>query len=264
MHYRWNFDDVNKEFLQYHFSELMPSGPNRIAQAEKSMNQMRNACMAFGAVPDTFELVEALYTELLAALNAHFSEVPYLLGNKPCIGDFGMIAPLFAHLGRDPKPLSMMQSDAVRLFRWVERMNRPEPDIGEFAEQTDVYLANDEVPQTLINLLRQIAIDFVPETKAAAETINHWLAQQPNLAAGTQVQRGVGMGSFEVRGVTVNALAQPYRFYLLSRVQQEFQSLTEAEQHSVTALLKTCHMGAILECKISRDIGRKDNLEVWL
>ncbi|MBT7541516.1 MAG: hypothetical protein HN683_19385 [Gammaproteobacteria bacterium] len=158
----------------------------------------------------------------------------------------------------------MMQSDAVRLFRWVERMNRPEPDIGEFAEQTDVYLANDEVPQTLINLLRQIAIDFVPETKAAAETINHWLAQQPNLAAGTQVQRGVGMGSFEVRGVTVNALAQPYRFYLLSRVQQEFQSLTEAEQHSVTALLKTCHMGAILECKISRDIGRKDNLEVWL
>jgi hypothetical protein len=120
------------------------------------------------------------------------------------------------------------------------------------------------VPQTLINLLRQIAIDFVPETKAAAETINHWLAQQPNLAAGTQVQRGVGMGSFEVRGVTVNALAQPYRFYLLSRVQQEFQSLTEAEQHSVTALLKTCHMGAILDCKISRDIGRKDNLEVWL
>ena len=264
MHYRWNFDDVNKEFLQYHFSELMPSGPNRIAQAEKSMNQMRNACMAFGAVPDTFEVVEALYTELLAALNAHFSEVPYLLGNKPCIGDFGMIAPLFAHLGRDPKPLSMMQSDAVRLFRWVERMNRPEPDIGEFAEQTDVYLANDEVPQTLINLLRQIAIDFVPETKAAAETINHWLAQQPNLAAGTQVQRGVGMGSFEVRGVTVNALAQPYRFYLLSRVQQEFQSLTEAEQNSVTALLKTCHMEAILDCKISRDIGRKDNLEVWL
>jgi hypothetical protein len=47
-------------------------------------------------------------------------------------------------------------------------------------------------------------------------------------------------------------------------VQQEFQSLTEAEQHSVTALLKTCHMGAILDCKISRDIGRKDNLEVWL
>ena len=69
MHYRWNFDDVNKEFLQYHFSELMPSGPNRIAQAEKAMNQMRNACMAFGAVPDTFEVVEALYTELLAALH---------------------------------------------------------------------------------------------------------------------------------------------------------------------------------------------------
>jgi len=264
MHYRWNFDHFNKEFLQYHFSELMPSGPSRSAQAEKSMNQMRSACMAFGAVPDTFEVVEALYAELLAALNAHFSEVPYLLGNKPCIGDFGMIAPLFAHLGRDPKPLSLMQSDAVRLFRWVERMNRPEPDIGEFEEQTNVYLANDEVPQTLINLLRQIAIDFVPETKAAAEAINNWLTQQPNLAAGTQVARGVGMGSFEVRGVTINALAQPYRFYLLNRVHQEFESLTGAEQKDVTELLKNCHMEAIINCKISRDIGRKDNLEVWL
>ena len=264
MHYRWNFDDFNKAFLTYHFSELMPSGPGRMAQAEKSMNQMRNACMAFGAVPDTFKVVEALYTNLLSALNAHFAEVPYLLGNKPCVGDFGMIAPLFAHLGRDPKPLSLMQSEAVRLFRWVERMNRPEPDIGEFEQQTNAYLANDEIPQTLINLLRHIAIDFVPETKAAADVINSWLAQQTNLAAGTQVQRGVGMGSFEVRGITVNALAQPYRFYLLSRVQQAFESLTDDEQDNVRALLKTCHMDAILDYKLNRDIGRKDNLEVWL
>ena len=63
------------------------------------------------------------------------------------------IAPLYGHLGRDPAPLNLMQTHAVRLFRWVERMNRPEPDVGEFKklvalknEELD-YLPNDEVPQ---------------------------------------------------------------------------------------------------------------------
>jgi len=264
MHYRWNFDDYNKAFLQFHFEAMMPEGPGRAEKAEKSMNQMRNACMAFGAVPETFELVEALYSGLRAKLNAHFSAFPYLLGNKPCIGDFGMIAPLFGHLGRDPKPLSLMQSDAIQLFRWVERMNRPEPDIGEFADQTDRYLENDEIPQTLIDLLRHIAIDLVPETEAAATCINNWIDQQPALASGAQVERGVGMASYQIDNVTINALAQPYRFYLLSRVQKEFGELSEVDKSGVMDLLKVCNMDSLLDCKISRNIGRKDNLEVWL
>ena len=38
--------------------------------------------------------------------------------------DFGLIAPMYAHLGRDPYPLALMQSRAIHVFRWVERMNR--------------------------------------------------------------------------------------------------------------------------------------------
>ena len=37
----------------------------------------------------------------------NFDAYPYLLGGKPSIGDFGMIAPLYGHLGRDAKPLAM-------------------------------------------------------------------------------------------------------------------------------------------------------------
>ncbi len=68
-----------------------------------------------------------------------------------------MMAPLYGHLGRDPSPLNLMQIHAVRLFRWVERVNRPKPDVGEFKmlvaltnEELD-YLPNDEVPQALID-----------------------------------------------------------------------------------------------------------------
>ena len=68
-----------------------------------------------------------------------------------------MMAPLYGHLGRDLSPLNLMQIHAVRLFRWVERVNRPKPDVGEFKmlvaltnEELD-YLPNDEVPQALID-----------------------------------------------------------------------------------------------------------------
>jgi glutathione S-transferase len=263
MHYRWNFPELNDDFLKFHFQSMTPRGPNREQNAENGADRMRAACMAFGAVPETFELVETLYLELLQKLNAHFSDQPYLLGGKPCIGDFGMIAPFFGHLGRDPKPLSLMQAEAICLFRWVERMNRPDLDVGEFEVQDGEYLADDQVPESLIKLLKQIAIDFVPETQAASICINEWIDQQADLAPGTAVERGVGLGTFDVRGVSINALAQPYRFYLLNRVQDEYASLDEQDQKDVLDLLTACDMSELLDITLTREISRENNLEVW-
>ena len=53
-------------------------------------------------------------------------------------------------------------------------------------------------------------------------------------------------------------------FYLLKRVQDEYQSLGEAARRSVFELLQACDMEILLELKISRDIGIENNLEVWL
>ncbi len=264
MHYRWNFPEQNLSFLQFHFESLMPRQLDRKATAEKSMNQMRSACQAFGAVPATFELVETLYLELLEKLDIHFSDQPYLLGGQPCIGDFGMIAPFFGHLGRDPKPLSLVQENAVRLFRWAERMNRPELDVGEFENQDGAYLAEDDVPDSLIDVLQHLALDFIPETRAAADCINQWIDQQVDLEPLTNAERGVGFGSFEVQGVTISALAQPYRFYLLQRVQDSFEAMNASDQREVKSLLEQCHMADVLDLKISRRIGRENNREVWL
>lgn len=261
MHYRWNFDESNLDFLRVHFQWLMPPGMED--RAETAMGQMRQAGQAFGAVPETFELVESLYEAVMARLNDHFSVQAYLLGGRPCIGDFGMIAPLYGHLGRDPKPLAMMQASAPQLFRWVERMNRPEPDLVEFAGAEPTYREHDEIPATLISLLKQLAVDFVPETRAAAATINQWLEDQAELPAGTTAQRAVGLCTFEVDGVTINAMAQPYRFYLLARVQDEVQGLSGDDRAAVLALLEASDMAEVLDLKLTRTMGRSDNLEVW-
>ena len=264
MHYRWNFDAENLAFLTYHFKTMAPQTEDVDEKAETLMNNMRNAATAFGVSPATVELVESVYLELLASLNAHFSSYPYLLGNRPCIGDFGLIAPLYAHLGRDPKPLSLMQAHAIQLFRWVERMNRPEPDVGEFENQQEGYLPSDEIPESLIHLMKQVAVDFVPESIAAAASINEWLSLQDSLAPGTTAERGVGFGTFELRGHAVSALAQPYRFYLLQRVQDEFEALNSDDRAAVASMLADSGMEAMLTTKLDQRIGRRRNLEVWL
>jgi glutathione S-transferase len=264
MHYRWNFPEENLEFLTFHFERYIPPNLDKREMAEKQMNRMRNAGETFGAVPATFELVESLYCALIEKLDRHFAGNPYLFGGKPSIGDFGMIAPLFAHLGRDPKSIRLMQTRAIRLFRWVERMNRPEPDIGEYDRKEEDYLPDDEIPQTLIEVLQHIAIDFIPETGAAAKTINDWLEQNKKMAANTTAERQVGIASFQVADTTVNAIAQPYRFYLLSRMQNYVESLAEDDKKSVLDLLQACGMAELMKMRLSRDIGRHENREVWL
>lgn len=263
MHYRWDFPELNADFVGFHFQTMVPPEMDRKLFAEKTMDRMRNVGQMFGATPGNFDLIETLYEELLAKLNAHFSVFPYLLGSKPCIGDFGMMAPLYAHLGRDPKPLQMMQAQAIRLFRWVERMNRPEPDIGEFDDlKPNEYISDDVIPDTLIDLMAHLAIDFVPETAAAATCINSWLEKEKP-KAGTHVVRAVGLGTFELRGATVNAMAQPYRFFLLKRVQDEYALLDQAGKIDVDAMLEKCGMSSLLEIKLNREIGWENNLEVW-
>ena len=176
MHYRWNFPDDNLAFVRYHFLHSQRDVPEREEKTEAMMSRMRHAAMIFGVTEQSQSVVEALYLEYLEALNAHFEHYPYLLGWRPCIGDFGLLAPMYAHLGRDPYPARLMQQRAPAVYRWVERMNREDQDAPEYFNAGNDFLANDEVPETLIPVLKILAEDFVPETLAAAELINSWLA----------------------------------------------------------------------------------------
>ena len=266
MHYRWNFPDDNLTFVRYHFLHSQRDVPEREEKTEAMMNRMRHAAMIFGVTEQSQPVVEALYLEYLDALNKHFERYPYLLGWRPCIGDFGLLAPMYAHLGRDPYPARLMQQRASAVYRWVERMNREDQDAPECFNAGNDFLANDEVPETLIPVLKILAEDFVPETLAAADLINNWLAEHQPEAGAIAVGRlaeALGMADFSVRGETITALAQPHRFYLLQRVQDTFRALPQEDQKSVAAIMRDAGMSAVLSTALTRSIVRSDNLEVW-
>ncbi len=267
MHYRWNFPEENLSFLYYHFYHSQREHPEREAKTQYMMDKMRYAAMIFGVNDESQALVEALYLDFLLALDKHFELYPYLLGWRPCIGDFGLLAPLFAHLGRDPKPLQMMQQQAVHVYRWVERMNRPYQDASEHYAAGADYLADDEIPETLLAVLSIIAEDLLPETRAAAESINLWLGAN-SVASGDRASRYLGQSeckaSFVVRGQQFQTGAQPYRFFQLQIVQDAYQARAEKERRDIDAMLDSCGLQGLLEIKLERRLEQRDNLEVWI
>ena len=266
MHYRWNFPDDNLAFVRYHFLHSQRDVPEREEKTEAMMNRMRHAAMIFGVTEQSQPVVAALYLEYLDALNMHFERYPYLLGWRPCIGDFGLLAPMYAHLGRDPYPARLMQQRAPAVYRWVERMNREAQDAPEWFNAGKDFLADDGIPDTLIPILEILAEDFVPETLAAADLINNWLAEhqpEPGVVAVGRLAEALGTADFTVRGDTITALAQPHRFYLLQRVQDIFAALAQEEQVGVAEILSDAGMSAVLSTALTRRIVRSDNLEVW-
>ena len=269
MHYRWNFPEDNDEFLHYHFFSLFrPDTPDREQKTISVMEMLRTTAKMRGVTGDTKDLVEALYIELLDALDSHFQHTPYLLGGSPCIGDFGMLAPLYGHLARDPYPAALMKKLAPRVYRWVERMNRESQDAPEYFDCDTDFLQKTEIPETLIAVLRVLSQDFVPETVASAKFLNLWLSEQnPKTGSPAVFQLGtspLGNVKFQVRDHTINAAIVPYRHFQLQRIHQIFDEVETKTQIRIKQILKSCNMADILNVRLNRTIGRKDNLEVWL
>ena len=263
MHYRWRYNE-NKRLVTHHFEEITPlDAPHHFTVAGR-FERMLKACNDLGVPQERIALVESLYLRLLKELDSHFRRSPYLLGGKPSIGDFGFVAPMSAHLGRDIAPLSLLHEHAPYVLRWIERMQRPDPGFSASHCGSEEFLRGDEIPDTLISVLRHIALDFMPETEAACASINEWLSKQDEELAGKEVERGIGEASFKVEENAMIAGAQPFRFYLLERLQTFFSKSSEKERGEIQNLLTACDMAELLDHRLIRGIGRDRNLEVWL
>lgn len=263
LHYRWSFASQTPEFFRYHFETMVGSGEDRAGLVDFIFEAMTKSTARIGVTQETIPVVESVYKDQLAALDQHFSAHGYLLGARPSLGDFGLISPMFGHLSRDPAAHPIMLALGARVFRWVERMNRPSSDLAEFDDPEPEWLPNDGIPETLIGVLQAFAEDFMPETLAASQAINAWLDEQDQLEPGSACPRSAGMAHFTLRGVEFSAVAQPYRFYLLARFQEAYRALDPADRGALDGLLEASGMSEIVDVKLSRSVEWKDNLEVW-
>jgi glutathione S-transferase len=272
MHYRWNFDDTNKAFLERDFpAALAPTGASAEDQAAvfaMASQRMRKAMASFGVSPETAPTVEKSYAEFLALFDAHLANAPYLLGGRPTIGDYGLIAPLYAHLARDPYPAYLMKRSAFRVWRWVERMNAAGQDAGEYGAPAEELFADDAVPDTLKALMRFVAEDYLPEVRAFVGFTNDWLKQHSAIRSGTNgmprpQDRAIGMTSFDWRGHEVRVGVMPYRLYLLQKIQDVADAASPQARTEMDGLLAETGLEALLTLRGARRVVRQNHLEVW-
>ena len=265
MHYRWNFDADNLPFLERDFVNTLFPGADAETRAgvfARSSGLMRKAAAGFGVTPDSFAAVEASYLDFLARLDAHLAVHPYLLGNDPSLGDYGLIAPLHAHLSRDPHPSLLMKRHALHVWRWVERMTTRDDDAAEFLAQPAPAVPAMASP-TLAALLAFIAEDYLPEVEAMTAWLNAWLAEQPADRLAGPMDRTVGRMTFPWRGLELTVMVMPYRIWLLQRVQDAADALSPADRQALDALLAPAGLAPLLIARVTRRVERRDQREWW-
>lgn len=272
MHYRWNFLAENEPFLRHEFG-LAYRAIGMDADAQKQqldlfMGYLQTHLPSLGITAETIPAIEEAYTDLLAALDAHFRVHPYALGGRPTCADYGLMAPLWAHLGRDPYPAGKMKCEGPSVFRWTERMNACDDDMPEFPGYAPGLPPGDEVPATLLPVLALMARDQLPELRAQVEATDAWLREHPEIEAGqpctaSPAERGFARGSFGLRGAVVTAALPVYTLCMLQRVTDAFGALDAAGRAAVTALFDEAGLAPLLTLKASRRVERRDHLEVW-
>ena len=72
------------------------------------------------------------------------------------------------------------------------------------------------------------------------------------------------MCRLDFNGIEIESLAQPFRFYVLKRMQDAYERFSKDEKAAVDIMLDSCNMRELLDLKLNRGIGRAGNLEVWM
>ncbi len=162
-----------------------------------------------------------------------------------------------------------MKTEAYFVWRWVERMNAPEPDMPEFGDLEPAHLGDDAVPETLKAVLRQVAVQYLPELIAQVAALDLWLGQRPDIAAGQRLHsedralRPRGKVQFEVEGTAFTVGLRPTAVLRLQGVTDAFDALSPPNQADVRAFLTDVGLASLLDLRARRRIERRGNRDVW-
>ena len=249
MHYRWNYLDEHSDFIFGEFGSF--SAPDatreeRIAIGKEVGQMFRGMTPRLGAVGETMEGVESSYLKTLGFLNEHFASHDFLLGSRPSVGDFGLLGPLYAHLCRDPYPKEIMERSAPNVAAWVARMNNPQPLSGEFLE-------NDEVPETLVPLLKQMAEEQLPVLLSTVSANEAYMLSHP----GDNIPRTTGEQDFIIGEKLGTRKISSFSQWMFQRPLFFYQSLTDDDKAVADQLLENVGAYGAFQTVIQKKVKRK-------
>jgi glutathione S-transferase len=223
MHYRWHHDAewAMRQFGAVNMPQATPE--EQFAIGQQIAAPFAKAAENLGAHAGMREAVESSYEALLGELDAHFKLHAALLGGRPCLADFGLIGPLYAHQYRDPTAGALMRARAPNLVRWVEQTQR------QPASFDGALLADDACPESLLPALRRWASEFLPVLEDTARRSAAWMAEHP----GEPLPRALGKHAFRLGAAEGERIVRPYSLWMLQRVLDHLRGLSGAAKARV-------------------------------
>jgi glutathione S-transferase len=216
MHYRWNFEESEQK-ARGDFAAVQDD----VERANRFADRMSGSLQALGVTDATIVPIETHFDELLAALNAHFDDHRFLLGDRPSLADCALMGPMYAHLYLDAVPGRIVR-EYHRVAQWVENTNHPIPN------DTGDWLSDDAVADTMRALLKLIGKDAVPWVLDSLRAIEDWIDANP--PEDGRMPRGIGQTESTLRGKTTTRGVQSYSLYMAQRAIDAYRSLSSADR----------------------------------
>lgn len=168
-HYRWTYQaDIKKA------GEMLPRWSNisvsdeEIAKLSDAISQRQISRLSYvGSNAVTTQTIEESFHRIIDLLDDHFQQQPFLLGRRPAACDFAIYGQLICLALFDPTPQKIILERAPRIYAWTEVME----DLSGYEILENDWLEVDELPETLMAILREVGKIYVPYLLANAEAV---------------------------------------------------------------------------------------------
>jgi len=254
MHYRWHYKR-NWPLVFSEFGALVaPRVPRRLAALAGiplAAYFGGNYGRALGIGKPNRAAIERSYEAFLRDLNAHFEHHDYLLGDRPCEGDFGFMGPLYAHLYRDPAPGALMRRIAPRVAAWVERMNHP---TQTHSEETRAFAA--EVPRTLDPIFARLFREQWPVVADTLRAVDTWVRTHPDRPT---IKRFVGSHAFTIEGATHTRWIQSFTQWMAQHPLDAYAALDADTRETADIWLQRVGGFEAMQTEIPTRVRRQHN-----
>lgn len=218
-HFRWHGDqDADNAGTLLPLSLGMPLSDKQAAEFKTMFTQRQISRLAYvGSSDTTAPAIEASYRRFLQAMQAHLSQQPFMLGQRPAAGDFALYGQLTQLVGFDPTPRRIAHELSPRTVGWVDVMK----DLSGADAHEQGWTALESQPGTLKGLLEEIGRVYAPallaNSRAVAAGEKSWTAQ--------------------IDGTEWEQRSFPYQAKCLEWINQAYRALSDADRIRVDTAL---------------------------